>query len=554
MATRIYANGNKATATANMTADLATYISTNSNGELTLNVQGLANYLRAQFDSISTSAEYVAPATAATTAAAAKAVNIANIVNALESAIGVGAWNTRSDWPTSADVLSGQSLVSAVNALIAECTTLSSRITNYYDTVNDKLREIITRKASELNLDAAVPDGVVRQLTTRAYIQTFVTDRDEESAPSPATELLDVDQNDTVTLTPVAPPAGRHINRWRLYRAAQASETAEYQFVTEQPIATTTFLDEVKDAELQEVCPTMTWDEPPSNLRWLTRMPNSFLAGASGDTIRFSEPLYPYAWPPEYRHPLAAPFVAMAATGSTLVIGTRGKPKILNGTDPGSMSEVQVESHYACVSARSMVGTERGVIYASADGLCAADASGVRLITGPHWSKEDWQALVPSSIFGAYSEGCYIFWHDTGVTQGCYSLNLETSKLVSLTVQASAVFMDTATDTLYITQGTAIKALFAGAGPRNALWRSKKFVMPQYTGFAWLQVESDFDQTGATIRLYGDGTQYHTVVVTGRDPVRVPSGEWGEHVIEIESDERTTAIKIASSIEELMTL
>lgn len=552
---RIYAAGVEATAKANILADIEDYISFNEQGHMVVDTQGLTLYLRTEFDSLPL--EAVAPADAASVGAAVSALNVGAYVGPLNDAIKVQSWSGRADWPTTTNVVAGATMVASVSRLFSECERLSDDITNFYYDLNQQLPEFLLELFYEMNIDSQVPAGVTRLVENRAYIQTFVTDWDEESAPSPASTVIELDQNDTVTVTrvaaPGAHPAAGNIDRWRLYRSNESSDASDWQFVTEQPIGTATFEDTITSEELDgEICPTLTWDEPPESLAGLTRMPNNFLAGGYSNRLAFSEPNHYYAWPREYEMPLADPFVACAASGQTLVVGTRGAPKILTGADPSSMSEIMVDSNQACVSARSMVATSLGVMYASPDGLCLADSSGVRVVTKAHWAREDWQALNPSSIFAAECEGCYVFCYDTGSASGCYSFDPATGKLVSLTVDASTFFMDRLNDTLYATDGTAIRALFDSETRRTARWKTRKITLPDYEGFAWLQVDSDFANGAVTITLYGDGAQYYSVAISDRNPVRVPSGEYNEHEILVEGASQSTQVVLASSIDELM--
>jgi hypothetical protein len=552
MPTRIYANGNKTTAVSNMTTDLAAYLSNNSNGELVVDVQGVANYLRTQFDSISTQSEFVSPATAATSAAAAKAVNIANIVNALEGALGVGAWSSRSDWPTGADVLSGAELVSAVKDLMAECKTLSDQITAYYDLTNRAVEDILTAKFYELGLDAVVPPGVVRQIETRSVVYTYVTDRDEESAPSPPSELAELDQNDTAEYTATAPPSGRHVNRIRWYRSRSASQTASFDFVAEVAVGTLAYTDEKKAEELQEPCPTLTWDEPPADLAGLVEGPNGGMAGfiEGSNTVCFAENFVGYAWPEEYRKTTAWPVVGIGRFDQTYVVLTRGKPYYMTGPDSASIASQMVDSDQACVSRRSIVSGYGGVKYASPDGICIANASGVRLLTEQHFDRDAWQALSPGSIFAAEVEGLYVFHYDNGTTSGCYAIDLDTGKLVTIDATGSAFYRDLVSDRLYLAQGTAIKAMFASATKRTGSWKTKLAVLPRPANMGWLQADSDFE-SALTVRIYRDGELTDTKVLASRAPVRISSGRALEYEVEVEGAVRGTSVTIASTAEEL---
>ncbi len=452
--------------------------------------------------------------------------------------------------------------------------------------------------------------AVSRIVDTRFYICTYVNDWGEESAPSPVSAMVEPDQNDTVTLTCLAPPTGRNIKGIRIYRSNAGSQAAAFQYLTaldggwalyfstypdvasaytadslgltkheyaevhyrkfgyiekrtspsalaqNSPVADSywstaanlQYTDRLPSSDLQEVCPTTTWVEPPAALRGITNMPNGIMAGFFGSTVCFSEPYTPYAWPVEYQITTEHPIVGMGVFGQTLVVVTEGFPYYMSGADSASMSAQKLETRQACVSAASVVSVDGGVIYASPDGLCLASGTGVSVITAPHFSRTDWQALAPTTMRCAYHDGV-VYFLATGMTSA-YALDPATGKLGTVDITPTAFFSDLKTDKLYGASGTAISGLFAGTTLRTAKWRSKVIVTPAQTGLAWVVAESDFD-AGITVRWYGDGVLRHTATLTNRSPVRLPPGRYLEHEIEVEATTRWNSITLASSTQEL---
>lgn len=298
----------------------------------------------------------------------------------------------------------------AINTAGVALTAAVNRLTDHFTNVNAALRRSIEQILLEY-VDV-LPPVVDRLLETRGYIYTYVSDWGEESAPSPVTELLTIDQNDSVDVTIGAPsvtaPYGA-ITHWRLYRSSTTNVGAAYQFVAEIPIATTSYNDTKKQEELQEVCPSLTWTEPRSDLFALTGLPNGIMVGLAEDgrILCFSEPYQPYAWPREYELSLEYPGVGIGVFGTTAAVLTTGQPYYVSGADSANMSAQKIESSQACVSKRSIVSAEGGVLYASPDGICLAGPSGVELLTLGAYSREDWQALGLETSFAAFSEGVY---------------------------------------------------------------------------------------------------------------------------------------------------
>lgn len=463
--------------------------------------------------------------------------------------------------------------ISEIAQLQAKALRISTEIERQGAAQRDTLREWVGSlvNARGLNKTATNPGGLValdadRIVDTRFYLTTFVSDWGEESAPSPTAPMagvLDVDQYASVTVTRATIPADRAITKWRIYRTNAGSLTSEFQFVAEVDAAIVTYSDAKKGSELGEVCPSTTWLEPPirrdaagapqgSNpyLRGLVDMPNGVMAGFVDNNVAFCDPYHPYAWPAEYQIALAYPVTGLGVFGQTLFVGTLANPYLISGSDPASMSAVRMDDAQACVSSRSIASVGGGVLYASPDGLCLASGNGVEVVTRGLFSREDWQALQPYSMFAAVHEGVYYFWYE-GSGFGCYGFDAATRKLGRVDLPASAVFADSLTDALFFCQGNAIRKAFA-TGRRVGVWRSAKFISAAPTTLAWAQVYGSLSQgVPATLRWYGDGVLRHTETVTDELPHRLPSGRYATHEIEVESASRLTRVTAASSTQEL---
>ena len=428
--------------------------------------------------------------------------------------------------------------------------------------------------ADAANVVKIDPDRIV---DTRFYFATQTTDWGEESSPGVLTPMLEVDQYSDVTLTLAVAPSGRNITKRTLYRSNSGSNTTAFQFVAEIPVATLTYTDTKKGAELGEVCPTITWAEPPFRidaaatlaaagvlqvkgpnpyLRGMVGMPNGVMAGFIDNFVAFCDPYHPYAWPVEYQIPLKYEVVGLGVFGQSLFVGTYANPSIISGADSGSMSEQILDDAQACLSARSIVSAGGGVLYASPDGICFASLNGVEVITTALFAREDWQKLNPESMVAAMHEGVYYFWYSgtAGTPAGCYAMDMVAKKLTRADMTATAVFSDSLTDAVFYTTGTEIKRAFAG-GRRTAIYKTGKMVLPTPAPFAWLQVDGDLSGgTPATVRWYGDGVLRHTATVTSTAPVRLPPGRWLEHEVEIESATRITKVLLTSTTQELQSV
>jgi hypothetical protein len=566
MVTRVYAAGVKATAIANIKADIAGYISTNANGEQVLDTDGLRTYLEAQFQAISTTPEYVAPADASSSMTAALSAPVTSLVSNLNAQINVARWSTRSDWPIDIKYLTGGELVSAIRAGVEELKSLSLAVTSHYEQFAWRLLELVDVYFTAAGLDAGAPEGVVRLMDTRYYIHTFVTDKGEESGPSAVSEVVRPDQNDTVTVGRAVVPSGRNITYWQVYRSASGNEGDGFQLIPNPsnilgwPVATTAITDDLDPTELQGTCRTLTWSEPPAALKGIISGENGGGAGFAGNDWCPWVNFYPYAYRVQDRKSTEHPIVAQGIINSTYVVLTRGHPYFITGTDSTAMSADPKREGQACLAARGVVSMLGGVVYPGPDGLIFATLHGFKTITGPVeqggydlYTKEEWEALNPSTIFAAELEGCYVYSFGTG--GAVYSLNIATGKLTKLDVTASAFYRDPLTDRLYAATGTTITALLASATRRTAVWESKDVMMADHPSLSWLRVRSDFTANGqaatVTVKYYGNDVLIHTKALSDRKPVRLPAGKFDRIKIRIESTARVTDLTACSTTREL---
>lgn len=317
------------------------------------------------------------------------------------------------------------------------------------------------------------------------------------------------------------------------------------------------YIDGLDSQRLGEVCPTLNWLMPPTvkhptsgvttHLKGLTSMANGSMAGFIDNMVAFCEPYVPYAWKPEYQHSLNVPAVGLCSFGKSMLVGTKSYPYIFSSHDS---PPDKLEFEQGCVSARSMVAGLGGVFYASPDGYCFANQSGVEVVTLGLFSNEDWQKLKPSSIFAVVHDSVLYFWTNDGTR--CFGLDMVAKKLTRHDLPCTAVFADVVTDSVYAARGGQIARLFSATGARaTGVWHSGIANIGGHAPFAWLQVDSEFDAGSVKVDWYGDGDLVHSVEVTNSSPERVPPGRYLEHQIRVTSKSRVTSVTLAGTTEEL---
>lgn len=392
------------------------------------------------------------------------------------------------------------------------------------------------------------------QAESRFYVWTWVTDRGEESAPSPPSAGFNVNGGSTVRVTfNDTIPSQRGVNRKRLYRTqADSNGGADFFFVAEVAAATTQFDDST--TLLAEPLPSLTWVTPPDTMRGLIELWNGIFAGFVGKAIRFCVPYRPFAWPIQYELTVPDTIVALAKWGENLLVLTTGQPYIINGSDPAAMSLVPMQINQACVAKRGVVSFGHGVVWPSPDGLVYSGATGTKIITGELFLREDWQALQPSTFIASEFEGAYIASYNPG--GGRVSLILDPVQpqgFYPLSIGFDATFRDPITDSLYLLSGTNVQKFNTGSLLTLTL-RSRTVRETKPINYPWAQVVAS--AYPVTLSIVADNvTRVNARVVNSDAPFRLPGGfkatEWR---IELSSTNPVTAVHLAESTEVLQQL
>ena len=378
-----------------------------------------------------------------------------------------------------------------------------------------------------------------------------MSDIGEEGAPSPVSASLSCKTDDTVTISALAAaPAGEYgINRIRIYRTQASSSGADFYFLREIISTLTTSTDD--NRALGEVLPSTTWTIPPANLKQLIGLWNGMMAGISGRSVRFCEAFVPYAWPVAYEIlPLHSTPVALAAFGQTLVVLTDGSPFLVTGGGPDAMDQQPMEFLQACVAPRSAVGMGHGVAWASPDGLAYVGSSGPRMLTEGVLTRDDWQALLPSTIVGCMYEQRYIGFYNDGSAKGFVLDPANPNGMYFLDFGVDALYLDDLQDALYVLNGTSIGKWDAGT-LKTVTFKSKEFALPKpMVGLACAQVTAS--AYPVTFKLYADGVLKHTQTVANDSPFRLPGGYHAQMVqVEVSGTQAVQSIVLAHSMAEI---
>lgn len=384
---------------------------------------------------------------------------------------------------------------------------------------------------------------------TRVYAFTWVNteaDFSVESAPSPASESVDIYPDQDVTLSAFpAVPSGYTATHRRIYRSVSGT----YLFVGEMVASNTTFLDDIEPDDLGEELPSLDWSMPPAGLRGLVNLPNGIMAGFVGRDVYFCEPYKPYAWPETYIQTVDHPIVGFGVLDTTLVVLTRGTPYFIQGSHPDSMVVVKTDIEQSCVSKRSIVSIAGAVVYASPDGLVSVSPGGSKILSADLFTRDQWNAqIAPWSIHAFEHDLKYFGFYDTGSVQGGFILDFATGSLTLHDIYASCGFSELRSDKLFVCNGATLTR-WGGGSAATYRWKGKRNTFPHYIGFSCAQVEAE--AYPVTFRLYANQVLAHEQTVVDRWPFRLPAKGGRDYEFEIVADKEVFNVVIAQSMEEM---
>ena len=356
-------------------------------------------------------------------------------------------------------------------------------------------------------LTATVTGSGSGTVITRTYVYTYLTGFGEESEPCPASNLVDMQPGQTVTLTGfAAPPSGRNITTINIYRTETGDSGTDLYYIDQMAASSTSYADTIPDDQFAEVLPSRDYNAPPDTLTGLVSMPNGMMAAfdsANPKNLYFCQPFLPHAWPEEYVLTTDFDIVGLGALGTSLVILTKGNPYLAQGTDPSSMQMVKMLVNLPCVNPRSVVDLGQYIAYASHEGLVLADSLGnANVATERLFNRTEWQAYAPTTLCAGQVSGRYFASYNTSDANGgplVGTLILDVAEgspfVITSDILADAFFYDITVGALYfLTSDGGIYQFDAPSGvPLNYSWHSKLMIFSKPESFSCMVIDSQED-------------------------------------------------------------
>ena len=399
----------------------------------------------------------------------------------------------------------------------------------------------------------------------QSYRVSFVDGWGAEGPLSDPSNTVEVGLDGEVEVTLPAVPTGDYnfatAARKRIYRSNTGIDSGIWQMVSEVPMSQASFADSVNPGDLQEAAITETWIGPPDDdttlypegaLQHLTMLPSGILAGFTGNVVCFSYPYVPHAWPADFRVTIPdGTIVGIASLYNGVLVCTDKKPYLLQGSSPDSILPLQLDSHQACSSQRSIVDMGGYAIYASPDGLCLADGSSVQLVTEQFFSKHEWAEFEPDTIRAWLYEGKYFARFGSGDRGFVYDPVGDTRSFSTLDWPVEAAYLSVQDDSLFVAKPDGTLHRFDAGDHLTYVWQSKEFVLPNRVGLSVLRVEAE--DYPVTIRLIGDGRTILERPVLDAKPVRIPSGTKSKNwQVRVSSNHAVEMIVLADAMAEVV--
>lgn len=343
------------------------------------------------------------------------------------------------------------------------------------------------------------------------------------------------------------------------------------------------FTDDFSFRSLLNILSSNDYDPPPEELQGITVIQNNIMAGFVGNDVYFSEPGQFHAWPNRYKISVEYNIVGMVALGSDLLVMTEGFPYVISGSDPAILSITRYSTNYPCLSKRSIVQTDAGVMYATHEGLALASfVGGVQIVTAGAHSPDTWNlALDPSTIVATFYDSMYFGSHSTGAFFYRRSSDGQTpGDFADHDLTFTATWFDALGGALYYVTGTNGDIVrWDDPAQPNAeyTWKSKVFVTPQpfnmgaarvvadYAGVEASPIWSAYDVTWATaditwavtepvtFKLFANKQLVLTTTRSSSDVFRLPAGyKTDTYEFELDGTVRVRSVHLGETPTSLM--
>ena len=200
---------------------------------------------------------------------------------------------------------------------------------------------------------------------------------------------------------------------------------------------------------------------------------------------------------------------------------------------------------------RSVVEFAGGAAWATPNGYWWYGLGGARNLLDGLLTREQWQALVPSTIVASRYLGFIIAsYNDGSGLKGFVIDPMNPTGIYWLSTGYNAMHRDPLSDKLYVLSGTNIMLWnVAAAGLMTASFRSKRQQQPVPISIGAVEVIAS--TYPATVAIYADGSLWHTQTVSSNTPIRPPRKNATDWACSVSTAGRVIAVRLAQSVQDL---
>lgn len=331
----------------------------------------------------------------------------------------------------------------------------------------------------------------------------------DESGPSSASSISLSSQKCLVTRPSIS---DSNVIYWNIYRISNSS--GDYQFVATVAAGTSTYDDDIEDADLNSA-PT-TWytsdqgneiifDKPQTTFDGLISQPFTGMWFAwKGSTLYWCEPGNPDACPSFYNMNMPSNIKRVIPFAGTVAVMLETGPQRIDGTHPELLQPSEVLGTEPCIGTAACK-TAKGVAYLSDSGIVLFNLAETTVISDDRFTEEWFKANIDSDgAVMAENDGVLYLFHSGGVL--VVDTRPDTAIWITMDIVATAVHVRPDTGDLYYIDSAGVQKLFGGTGLLTWTWQSGDIIgaHPEDKPFQGIYVRGSGTVTAT---LFADGVQ-----------------------------------------------
>lgn len=270
---------------------------------------------------------------------------------------------------------------------------------------------------------AAGAESCGRDTDARSYVYTYINQWYEESAPSPASNVIRVADGSAVTVTGIELPEDgygiiganiyRSVSGFRDVKGKQQDKLTSFLYVATIMFPAASYVDTVLMANLGQALETEYVRMPPAGLQNVCSIESTVqLAATKKNRVYRSERFQPHNWPVKYELTLDSSIVHMVENNGRLFVSTDTVPYVIDASNCDDTKCTPVTSldaplpDISCGHQGSAIPTPYGMVYSSPLGvvLVSGDAKW-HLLTKQWFSRDDWAKVAPDTARFGFYEG-----------------------------------------------------------------------------------------------------------------------------------------------------